>query len=256
MESQVREIDNRDRIEETLEERLRFERLLSDVSARFVNIAPDRLDEEIEHALRSVMEFFQVDRCGLLRTLTGKSSWLITHVACSQDVPPVPTGIELPRSINPWAYDTLIEKREPICFAKPEDTPAEAEVDRATWKEWGIRSNLVIPVVTGDAVDHLIAINSVKSERALPSELIPRLRLLGEIFVNALERRRAEQALQVSEQRLSLAASSADARLWEVDVGTGLIWVTEKGRDFYGLGPGEQLTLDRYSAACILTIAN
>ena len=246
MESQVREIDNRDRIEETLEERLRFERLLSDVSARFVNIAPDRLDEEIEHALRSVMEFFQVDRCGLLRTLPGKSSWLITHVACSQDVPPVPTGIELPRSINPWAYDTLIEKREPICFAKPEDTPAEAEVDRATWKEWGIRSNLVIPVVTGDAVDHLIAINSVKSERALPSELIPRLRLLGEIFVNALERRRAEQALQVSEQRLSLAASSADIRLWEVDIGTGLIWVTEKGRDFYGLVPGEQMTLDRF----------
>ncbi|MGE5800545.1 MAG: sigma 54-interacting transcriptional regulator [Syntrophaceae bacterium] len=246
MESQVREIDNRESIEEALEEQLRFERLLSDVSARFVNIAPNRLDEEIEHALWSVMKFFQVDRCGLIRTLPGKSSWLITHVACSQDVPPVPTGIELPRSINPWAYDRLIEKREPICFAKPEDTPAEAEVDRATWKEWGIRSNLVIPVVTGDAVDHLIAINSVKRERALPPELIPRLRLLGEIFVNALERRRAEQALRESENRLELAAASAEARLWELDTDRGVIWVTEKGREFYKLAPDEELTFARF----------
>ncbi len=34
MESQVREIDNRERIEATLEERLHFERLLSEISAR------------------------------------------------------------------------------------------------------------------------------------------------------------------------------------------------------------------------------
>ena len=55
----------------------------------------------------------------------------------------------------------------------------------------------------------------MKNERVWPEEFIPRLRLLGEIFVNALERRKAEQALRESEERLSLAVSSAEAGLWE-----------------------------------------
>ena len=72
-ESLVREVNERERIGEALEEQLRFERLLSDVSARFVSIAPERLDGEIENALKRVVESFQVDRCGLLRVMPGKT---------------------------------------------------------------------------------------------------------------------------------------------------------------------------------------
>ena len=49
-----------------------------------------------------------------------------------------------------------------------------------------------IPILIGESVAHIIHINSVKSERVWPEELFPRLRLLGEIFVSALERKRAE----------------------------------------------------------------
>jgi len=50
------------------DEHLRFERLISDLSARFVNITPDQVGREIENALKQIVEFFQVDRCGLLGT--------------------------------------------------------------------------------------------------------------------------------------------------------------------------------------------
>ena len=38
------------------DEHLRFERLISDLSARFVNIAPDQVDREIERALDRVLK--------------------------------------------------------------------------------------------------------------------------------------------------------------------------------------------------------
>jgi PAS domain S-box-containing protein len=133
-----------------------------------------------------------------------------------------------------------------VSFSRPEDTPPEAEVDRKTWKEWGIRSNLVIPIITGDSVGHLIAINSVKMERVWTEELFPRLQLLGEIFVNALERKRTMQALLASEERLNLAVASAEARLWKLNLDAGVIWTTEKGREFYRLAPGEELTLKNF----------
>jgi formate hydrogenlyase transcriptional activator len=181
-----------------IENRLRFERLLTDLSARFVNIPPDRVDPEIEYGLRQILEFFQVDRCALLQTLPGRTVWLITHIANSEHIPPIPTRVELPRSIHPWAYDKLILKREVLSFSRVDEMPAEANVDKQTWTEWGIRSNLVIPIISGEPVDHIIAINSVKSERVWPEEYIPRLRLLGEIFVNSLDRRQIR--LQIEER--------------------------------------------------------
>ncbi len=244
-ESLVREANAQEKISEALEERLRFERLLSEVSARFVNAAPEKIDWEIERALKLLLNFFKADRCALLKSLPGKDSWTISHAAYSETVSPLPSGI-LPRSMVPWAYRKLTEQKEIISYSSADELPEGAGVDRKTWAEMGILSNLLIPILTAEIADHIIGLNSCGEERVWPEEFIPRLRLLGEMIVNALQRRDVEQALKKSEERLSLAAASADARLWEVDLGTGLIWVTDKGRQFYGLAPGEELTMARF----------
>jgi formate hydrogenlyase transcriptional activator len=177
-------------------ERLRFELLVSDLSARFVKVTPEQLNMEIERALKMILEFFQVDRCALLRILPSKGVWVITHLALSEDVPAVPAGVQLPLSIHPWAYEKLVKKREVVIYSRIDDVPPEADIDKKTWTDWGIRSNLVIPILTGETVNHVIAINSVKSERVWPEEFIPRLQLLGEIFVNSIERERIQLQLE------------------------------------------------------------
>jgi formate hydrogenlyase transcriptional activator len=245
-ESLVREVVQRERAEEALEERLRFESLLSDFSARIVNVPSDRLDEEIENALKMIREFFQVERCGIFRIYPDRRSWQITHAAIAEGLPAPPLHAEMPVSGFPYTYDKLINKRAVHSFSRLDDLPPEADVDRQTCIEWGIRSGLYIPIVIEDPVAHIIAIDSVINEHFWPEEVIPRLRLLGEIFVNALKRRQAEEALRKSEERLSLAAASAEARLWELDLSTEVIWTTDKGRDFYGLAAGEELTFTQF----------
>jgi len=193
------ELAERKQVEEALENRLRFERLLSDLSARLVKIPPDRVDSEIEYGLRQILDFFQVDRIGLLRSLPDRSGHQITHGVYSEDVPGVPVGVKLPRSIYPWVYEKLVEKHEVVSFSRLDDLPAEANVDKQTYAKWRIRSALDIPIITGGSIVHVIALNSVKSERVWPEELFPRLQLLGEIFVNALERKQIRLEL---EQRL------------------------------------------------------
>jgi PAS domain S-box-containing protein len=173
--------------ENNLQERLQFEQLMSDFSAKFVNIPPDRVDAEIEYGLKLILKFFQVDRAALVRTLPDRSAYQITHVAYGEDVPPVPAGAEIPISINPWAYEKLILKHETVAYSRIDDLPPEASVDKQTWTEWGIQSNVNIPILVGEPVDHIIAINSVKRERVWPEELFSRLQILGEIFVNAME---------------------------------------------------------------------
>ena len=125
-------------IEQALENRLRFERLLSDLSARFVNIPPDRVDAEIDHGLRQILEFFQVDRAGLMRSLPDRSGHRIIHGVYAENVPSVPVGVELPRSLYPWAFEKLVEKHEVVSFSRLDDLPPEANGDRRTYAEWGI----------------------------------------------------------------------------------------------------------------------
>lgn len=193
------DITERKQVEQALENRLRFERLLSDLSARFVKVPCDRVDSEIDKGLRQILNFFQVDRAGLLRSLPGRSAHQITHGVYSENVPGVPLGVVLPRSLYPWVYEKLVEKQEVLSFSKLDDLPPEANVDKQNYAKWGVRSVLDIPIITGGPDIHVIAINSVKSERVWPEELFPRLQLLGEIFVNAIERKQIRLEL---EQRL------------------------------------------------------
>ena len=208
------DITERKQAEEALRERLQFEHLLSSLSARFVNIPPDQVDAEIEHGLRRILEFFQVDRCGLLRLLLDKTAFQITHVASSDDVPPVPEGVELPRSLYPWTYEKLTENNEALSVSRLDDLPADANVDRQTCIEWGIRSYVNIPIMIGASINHIISLNSVKRERVWPEELFPRLRLLGEIFVNALMRKEAEA--EASNARSELLRMERLSRMGEL----------------------------------------
>jgi formate hydrogenlyase transcriptional activator len=190
------DITARKRAEQALEERHQFEHLLSDISSRFVNIPPDRVDSEIDNALKQILEFFRIDRCGLLRILRIRNSFQITHRASSGNVQDLPPGVEQPRSLFPWAYKKLAEKYEVMSVSSLDDLPAEAEVDRQTCLERSIRSYVNIPIMIGESVNHIVHISSLESGRVWPEELFPRLRLLGEIFVNALEMKELKQRLE------------------------------------------------------------
>ena len=93
-------------------------------------------------------------------------------------------------------YKKLAEQREVFSFARLEELPAEAATDKQTFEKFGVRSGLYIPIAALRSSEYSIGISSASNDRTCPEEYIPRLRLLGELFVNALERSRAELALR------------------------------------------------------------
>ena len=84
-----------------------------------------------------------------------------------------------------------------VSVSRLDDLPPEAAADRQTCIERGIRSYLNIPIVLGETIDVIYA-SSIRNERIWPEAYFPRLRLLGEVFVNALERRK--NRLELEEQ--------------------------------------------------------
>jgi formate hydrogenlyase transcriptional activator len=193
--------------ETTLEEQLRFERLLSNLSFRCNRVALDQLDLEIEHSLKQILEFFGVDRCFLAWVSEQKATWKITHAAFADGLPPIRMEADLPTALFPWVFSRIAGRKEVLSFTTLEKLPTAASIDKQSYREWGIRSFLYTPILVGEHLEYFMSITADRAECAWPEEYIPRLRLLGEIFVTALERR--QRRLQL-EDRLRFEMLLAD----------------------------------------------
>jgi len=178
------------------EKRLEFEQLLVDLSAKFVAISSEKVDDEIRSALREIVRFFRIDRCALVRLLPGRTSWAVAYDAEDASVSPYPIGTVLPISLVPWAYHRLSVEREFFSFASLDELPSGASVDRQTMESFNVRSGLYIPIAVMKSDEYTLGISSSENGRTCPQEYIPRLRLLGELIVNALERKRMETELR------------------------------------------------------------
>ena len=186
----------RSKAEKLLRERLEFEKFMADLSGRFIALSPDRVDDEIRNALKKVLEFFRIDRCNLLRLLPGERVFQVMHSADVSGVSPYPIGTPRPASLYPWLIKQLSVHYEITSFAKLEDLPAEAAIDKMNLEKVGIRSGLYIPIAALGSTEYCLGITSAGNDRTCPGEYIPRLRLLGELFVNTLERSMGERLLQ------------------------------------------------------------
>jgi two-component system, NarL family, sensor kinase len=187
-------------LREQLDDRLRFERLLTDLSATFVNVAAGLVDAQIEQALERLVHFLGVERGGFGQISEDNRGILATHSFVVPGYPPLPPLIL--EADLPW-YAEQVRRGELMRFERlPEDAPAEAVNERAYIIKTGMKSNLTIPLRAGGVVLGVLSFGAFRQFRAWPDELVQRLRTVGEIFANALARKRADHDLHVREETL------------------------------------------------------
>jgi len=188
-------IKDEKKITDELKDQLRFEAFVSDISARFVKLSPGEADQEIERALQKVMEFFQGDRCGFIEVHKDRQYTRVTHASYVTGIPRVPRNINL-AELFPWHMKQLTYCGDPVSIERLSGFPPEAEKDRKSAMDMGIKSMLTVPVFLGDRVAYHMTVQTIRKERSWPEEYMPRLRLLAEIFVNALVRKDADETLK------------------------------------------------------------
>jgi len=182
-----------------LDERVRFESLLADLSAAFVNLPPAEVDGRIDDALRQVVEFLGADRGGFGEVSETDWAFRLTHSYVGPGFPPSPPRVL--ESQLPW-YSAMIRRGDVLRLVPiPDSLPAEAVRERDYCTGSGLKSQLTIPLKVGGSVQFAIGCASFREERLWPDEMVQRLRLLGEVFANALARKRADEELRRRERR-------------------------------------------------------
>ena len=137
-----------------------------------------------------------------------------------------------------------------ICVPDTSKLPPEAAIDRENCLKYSIKATIGFPLLVGGGpIFGAVGFEAIREPRDWPDALQNRLRLIAQVFANALERKNAEKKLRESEARLSLAAASADAGLWTLDPDTSQIWATDKTFEVLGLTPVDGFDLEQVLAA-------
>ncbi len=174
---------------------LRFEDSIAKLSTEFVNLPAEGIDQKIEAGLAMTAKALDADVVTLSRpTADGEIETTHDWITASPDEHPfkgMRYGAEFP-----WLRKQLGETST-LLITSLSDWPAEAAGERAVCKSLGIESVLGVPFkVRGQHAGHL-SVNSYR-ERHWSVETVPRIRLLGELFGEALIRQRAEMDLEQS----------------------------------------------------------
>jgi transcriptional regulator with GAF, ATPase, and Fis domain len=105
----------------------------------------------------------------------------------------------------------VIAGRRIVLTRLPEGLPPEAEAERRYSAETGMRANLTLPIAIGRSVRFAIASGAFREPRFWSDELIARLKLLGEVFAQAMVRARTEERLRAALAEVSALKEKLEA---------------------------------------------
>lgn len=182
--------------EESLEERLKFETLLAEMSAHFINLPADQIDSEIEDAQRRICEFLDLDRSTLWQVCEGApGTLLLTHLRHP------PGSLSPPERMNaadffPWTVQKVLDG-ETVTISKMIDLPPEAGRDRENFRAYGSKSNVLVPLSVGEGpVFGLLGFAAMREDRSWPETVVMGFKLIAQVFANTLARKQMEEQLK------------------------------------------------------------
>jgi signal transduction histidine kinase len=176
-----------------------FEQQLAEISATFVALPADQVDQQIDWGLRLLLDVTGMDRSSVAELSADGQRFEVIHSQARSGTPPLATGNLA--ELLPWYTDSL-RRGEILRFDRlPEDLPREAAAEREYVTRIGLRSQLTIPFQVGKDVIGAITFASFRREVAWTPRLVRSVRLIGEVFANALARKHAaHEQLRLREQ--------------------------------------------------------
>lgn len=191
-------------VQHSLRHRVEFENLVATISTQFIHVTPDDLDREISSALATIGAFVGADRAHLAQLDQAGTHGTITHEWTAPGVPRrAAAATAVPVSSFPYT-NRVLSSGSIICLRSLDDLPEDAAAEREFHGRFGVKSLVAMPIIIGRTMVGFVGVHSVTREVDWSDETIALLRIIGEIFGNAITRTRNERALRSSEEQYRL----------------------------------------------------
>lgn len=229
-----KDISDRKAAELTLKQQLELEKLVSSISTSFINLNPNEINSSIQIALKQLGELISADRSYMFLVNKDQTQvnnifqWINTGITAQSK-----NQQNIPIDYLPWLMEKL-NQFEVVHIPLVSNLPLEASIEKQILSSQSIQSLLYIPMVSGGELIGLVGFDAVHKLCSWTKSTINLLKIIGKIFVSALEYQEAELALRESEQRFRMMADSAPVLIWMSQTNSLFNYFNQRWLDFTG----------------------
>lgn len=203
--------------ESRLQYHFSFERLVSNISTSFVNAPAQEIDNVIENALKLSCQFFGVER-GYIFLLDQEGKAISnTHEWCEAGVKSLkPKYQNFPIEHLHFIEAFLEKKIDHLYFGDVSHAPSEHDMFKNILIADNTLAVLLLPLLRDGQVFGVFGYDCLKAPHNWTDEEISLLRVIGEIFSNAIARKENEhQRILIEAHRQQSEKSDSLAKLAE-----------------------------------------
>jgi PAS domain S-box-containing protein len=192
-----RDITKRKTMEDALRFRLQFEEHITSLSSKFINLGSHQIDDAIHEALSVIGAFTGSDRSIVLllneqgAALERRYEWCAQGIECLSQS----KHFSIDLMTHKWLRNAL-KNGDSVVVTRLNELPDAALEDKKIFRELGVKSFLYVPLIYGDSLCGIIGIESISNEKTWPEDATMLLTIVGEVFMSAFSRKRAEEKLQ------------------------------------------------------------
>ncbi|MFC1858603.1 sigma 54-interacting transcriptional regulator, partial [Thermodesulfobacteriota bacterium] len=180
--------------EKTIENRFRFQELITGISTKFIGLSGVQFEQAIQDTLAEIGRYFDVDTVRLYRlslqgdVLKFRLNWRSDNLAPPEEMP------EIHKMIYPNLAAHYL-KGGSILFGSIEECPQLPELLNIL-KFFGTKAGLGVPLEIDDSGVDVFAMDKVQSEHVWPEDIVEHSRAIGQVILSAMRRRETEVELQ------------------------------------------------------------
>ena len=192
----IRDITEKEKSENILKYKARFAKLVARISASFMSTPPENIDKKIGKALRIIGKFSDADRSYVFlitkdfKYIDNTSEWTADGIE-----PQLNNCRMMPCIQYKWLLDRL-NAREDICIEDLVEMPPEAGFLTETFKAQDIKSIALVPMLYRNHLKGFLGFDSVKKMKKWNEEELSLLRIMGNIFINAIENHKTDRKIK------------------------------------------------------------
>jgi len=174
----VRDVTQQKQAKEQLQYRIELEKLITRISASFVNFSLNNIKTEINLALELLGKFCNADRSYIFQVYDQLEKADCTYEWCALGIEPQIDQLKKLSSRDfPWMTKKLKEL-EVVHIPALTDLPFEAETEKVFLQKAGVKSLIIVPMVYGGSLVGFLGFDSTKTDRSWSEDIISLLKAI------------------------------------------------------------------------------
>lgn len=228
------QIIERERIQDAMQHQIKLEKLIALISADFIKVDSEDIDQIINRAMQMIGDFVGADRSYVFLLHDDNEFMSNTHEWCADGIEPQIDNLQMiPSNTYPWWMDKLY-RYENIYIERVDALPPEASKEKEFLQEQAIQSLVVVPIIYRKFLLGYLGLDWVREEKSSSPEQITLLRLAAELFANALERQRTEEALATEKTLIDVTLRNISDGVITIDVEQRIVLINNAAAEIIG----------------------